>query len=197
MCYIYTITSLNKYDIGNGMERLIYVGSCVDHERRFADHRYDCFNPNSRTYGSKLYKFMREYGFDNFVMEVVEVMDDDTTDIELRQMEQSYIDKFDSKRSMNTYDAFVSDSDKKRKEIIGRRNYYIKNADKMRHKTAETAEQRKKYQDAYRLENADKIRENRNKNRDRYNAYTREWRRNKKRWVYVMKELTKKIDMIV
>ena len=185
MCYIYTITSLEKYDIGDGLNRLVYVGSCVDYEARFAHHKYDCLNPKSRTYGSKLYKFMRQYGFDNFVFEVIEVLDDDTTDIELRQMEQSYIDKFDSKRSMNTNDA-VFDLDKSREKSKLR---YAKNADKIRHKTAENAEQRKKYY----ADNIDKIKEYqeeyRNKNRDKNLAYKRAWRLKKKLWVDVMDQL--------
>ena len=103
MCYIYTITSLKKYD----GERLIYVGSTTDWEKRFADHKYACFNPNSSGYNCKLYKLIREYGWNEFVFEVVEVLDDDTTDKELLFREQFYIDKYNSKSSMNTHDAII------------------------------------------------------------------------------------------
>jgi len=57
------------------------------------------------SYNHKKYKIIREIGWDNFVCEVILVMSDDTTDTELRQMEQKYIDKFESKKSMNTNDA--------------------------------------------------------------------------------------------
>ena len=103
MCYIYTITSLKKYD----GERLIYVGSCVDWEKRFAKHKSDCFNENSVVYNSKVYQLIRQRGLDAFVFEVIEVCDDNMTDKELLFREQHYIDKYDSKRSMNSQDAIT------------------------------------------------------------------------------------------
>ena len=107
MCYIYTISSIQKYDIGDGLNRLVYVGSCMDYERRFADHKKYCFNPNSKNYNFKLYQLIRQYGWDEFVFEVIEVLDDTTTDRDLRFREQHYIDKYDSKSSMNTNDAII------------------------------------------------------------------------------------------
>jgi len=115
--YIYTITSLKKHDIGYGKNRLVYVGSCIDYEKRFYNHKSDCFNPKSVAYNSKVYKIIRDIGWDDFVCEVIEVMSDDTTDIELRTMEQKYIDKFESKKSMNSQDA------------IGDRKEYMKKWD--------------------------------------------------------------------
>ena len=115
MCYIYTITSLKKYDIGNGIERLIYVGSCLDYGNRFREHKSRCFNEKSAGYNHKVYRYIRQYGWDNFVFEVIEVMADTTTDEELRIREQFYIDKYDSKSSLNTKDALV-DTKKYRRE---------------------------------------------------------------------------------
>ena len=103
--YIYTITSLKKHDIGYGLNRLVYVGSCKDYVERFSQHKRDCFNQTRETYNFKVYKIIREIGWDNFVCEVIEVMSDDTTDEELFKMEQHYIDKFESKKSLNTNDA--------------------------------------------------------------------------------------------
>jgi len=114
--YIYTITSLKKHDIGDGLNRLVYVGSCNDYEKRFITHKSNCFNPKATSYNSKVYKLIREIGWDNFVCEVVEVMSDDTTDEELLKMEQNYIDKFESKKSMNTNDAFGYDVKKYQKK---------------------------------------------------------------------------------
>ena len=127
MCYIYTITSLKKYDIGNGIERLIYVGSCLDYERRFKNHKTACFYEKSTAYNSKVYRYLRQYGLDNFVFEVIEVMSDDTTDEELRIREQFYIDKFDSKNSMNSNDAVVNTREYQR---VYRREWLKNNRDK-------------------------------------------------------------------
>ena len=129
MCYIYTITSLKKYDIGNGIERLIYVGSTNDYESRFRDHKSDCFNEKCRAYNMKVYHFIRQYGWDNFVFEVIEVLDDTTTDKELLIREQFYIDKFDSKRSMNTRDA-TSGLEPREFNRVYRRKYYKNNREK-------------------------------------------------------------------
>jgi len=107
--YIYTITSLKKHDIGDGLNRLVYVGSCKDFKIRVEQHRRDCFNKNSRIYNIKVYTMIREIGWDNFVFEVILVMSDDTTDEELLKMEQHYIDKFESKKSLNTRGAIGFD----------------------------------------------------------------------------------------
>ena len=105
--YVYTICSINKHMIDGVEQRLIYVGSTTDFERRFTDHKSNCFNPNSREYNHKVYQLIRHHGWDAFVFEVIEVLDDTTTDRDLRFREQFYIDKYDSKSSMNTKNAII------------------------------------------------------------------------------------------
>ena len=85
--YIYTITSLKKHDIGSGLKRLVYVGSCIDYEKRCIQHKSDCFNPKTHNHDYKVYKIIRDIGWDNFVCEVIEVMSDDTTEAEMKLME--------------------------------------------------------------------------------------------------------------
>ena len=127
--YIYTITSLNKYIVDGTEQRLIYVGSTTDYESRFADHKSVCFNEKSQKYNLKVYRYIRQYGLDNFVFEVIEVLDDTTTDEELVRREQFYIDKYDSKNSMNTFDAIMG-LDKKEYNRLKQAEYRKKNPDK-------------------------------------------------------------------
>ena len=175
MCYIYTITSLNKYDIGNGMERLIYVGSTTDFETRFSNHKTDCFNPNSHKYNLKVYQLIRHHGWDAFVFEVIEVCDDSMTDKELRFREQHYIDKYDSKRSMNTYDAFISDEDMvEYKRLYNAERYKI-----IREK--ELARSKENYEKNREKHIARVNKWNKN-NRDRVNEYKRNYRHKKSLW---------------
>ena len=159
MGYIYTITSLKKHDIGYGINRLVYVGSCKDYDSRFASHKRDCFNPNSHNHDYKLYKIIRKIGWDNFVCEVIEVCDDDITDKDLLFREQHYIDKYDSKKSMNTNDA-ITGIDMVEYHRLYDAEYYKKNRDKI-------DERSKKW---------------RNNNRGKYNEIQRKCNHKRKLW---------------
>ena len=160
--YVYTITSLKKYD----GERLIYVGSTNDYETRFAHHKRDCYNPNSNVYNLKVYQLIRQYGWDAFVMEVIDVLDDNTTDKELLWREQFYIDKYNSKSSMNTRDA-ITGLDVVEYMRLYRAEYRKNNRERM---NAQSNEWRKN-------------------NRDRVNEVDRIRRRKKSLWKSVITEL--------
>ena len=174
--YIYTITSLEKHDIGHGLNRLIYVGSCIDYVRRFADHRSKCFNEKSRDYNHKVYRVIRQYGWDNFVFEVIEVCDDDITNKDLLFREQHYIDKYDSKKSMNSQDA-ITGLDMIEYQRLYNAEYYKKNKEKLIAQSKEwTKNNRDRFNETqrnYRKANAEKIAEYqetyRTKNRQRLN----------------------------
>jgi len=148
MCYIYTISSLKKYDIGDGLNRLIYVGSCKDYKIRFSNHKSDCFNEKNGGYNYKVYRFIRQYGIENFTFEVIEVLDDDTTEHDMKLREQFYIDKYDSKRSMNSYDAIMTVDmvEYKRKYNAER---YINNTDRHKKVCSEWYEKNKEYKTEY------------------------------------------------
>ena len=164
--YIYTICSIQKYD----GERLIYVGSTIDYEKRFILHKRHCFNENCHGYNSKVYQLIRQYGWDAFVCEVIEVLDDNTTDKELLFREQFYIDKYDSKRSMNTNDAITG------LDMVD----YHKLYDAERYKN-----NREKYlarSNEWNKKNREKClarsKENYEKNREMVIALNREWQKN-------------------
>jgi group I intron endonuclease len=150
--YVYTICSIQKY---NG-ERLIYVGSTNDYEKRFIDHKSNCYNPKRSHYNAKVYQLIRQHGWDAFVMEVIEVLDDNTTDKDLRFREQHYIDKYNSKSSMNSQDAFVSDADRVEYNRLNSMEWYKNNRKKR------TAQSKKHYEN----------------NRDKRNTQSKEWREN-------------------
>jgi predicted GIY-YIG superfamily endonuclease len=162
MCYIYTITSLEKYD----GERLIYVGSTTDWEKRFKVHKSDCFNENSIVYNSKVYRLIRQHGWDAFVMEVIEVMDDNATDKELLLREQHYIDKYNSKSSMNTKDAII--------ELDVVEYHRVYDAERYKNNREKSLAQNTEW---------------RKNNRDRYNESNRNSYHKRMLWKNVVKEL--------
>lgn len=171
--YIYTITSLKKHDIGHGLNRLVYVGSCKDYEVRFRIHKSDCYNEKSCKHNSKVYKIIREIGWDNFVCEVIEVMSDTTTDEELLKREQHYIDKFESKKSMNTNDVIKNLMEYKEKQKL----YYANNTDKRRAYNTEyrnnNQEKMKGYYTTKKEQILKQMAEHRIQNRDRLNDLQR------------------------
>ena len=160
MCYIYTISSLKKYD----GERLIYVGSTKDWETRFRIHKSDCYNEKSHIYNLKVYRLIRQYGWDAFVIEVIDVLDDDTTDKELLWREQHYIDRYDSKKSMNSQDAITGLD-----MVEYNAERYKNNREKMKAQAVKWIKN----------------------NRDRHNEIARKYRHKKSLWKNAVKELGK------
>jgi len=185
MCYIYTISSLKKYDIGDGLNRLIYVGSCKDYKIRFSNHKSDCFNEKNGGYNYKVYRFIRQYGIENFTFEVIEVLDDDTTEHDMKLREQFYIDKYDSKKSMNSQDAILTVD---MKEYMRKYNveYNEKNSEKLKDKRHEKY---KKNRDKIKAQNREWI----NNNKDRFKELQRNLYHKKSLWKKAITEL-RKID---
>jgi len=96
--FIYWIKSKSKFLIDGEWKHHIYIGSTIDYQKRFTSHRTE-----SKKSNMKVYKTIRECGGeDKFLFEVIEILCDDISDVELRRREQHYIDKFKSFRSMNT-----------------------------------------------------------------------------------------------
>jgi group I intron endonuclease len=172
--YIYTICSIQKYD----GERLIYVGSTIDFEARFANHKSNCFNEKFAGYNCKLYKLIREHGWDNFVFEVIEVCDDNMTDKELLFREQFYIDRYDSKRSMNSQDAIT------KLDIV---EY---NAERYKNQRVKINARNKEWNNNNRETMNARSKEWRENNRDRFNELQRNSYRKKSLWRNAVKELS-------
>ena len=61
------------YQIKNILTGQMYIGmTSVDLKSRIRSHRSAHLNQNKREYNRKLYRAMREDGFDNFVFSVLE-----------------------------------------------------------------------------------------------------------------------------
>lgn len=65
--YIYKYTNL----INNKK----YIGQTNNFERRIRDHKSCSFNPKSVNYDDKIHQAIRKYGYDNFKIEIIEVID--------------------------------------------------------------------------------------------------------------------------
>jgi hypothetical protein len=135
-----------------------YIGSCEDMKNRRYGHTYNFTNENSGNYYNKLYCFMRENGgWDNFDMVEICKCDIDM----LREMEQYHKDFI--KPSLNTYNAYVSEEDKRINKSNNRRVYYKQNKERINKQNKEdyynNREKRLEQKQEYNKQNKDKIKE--------------------------------------
>ena len=72
MYYIYCYT--NKI---NGHK---YIGQTNNIERRIKEHKSSAFNPNRHDYNLLFHKKLREYGIENFTIEIIEIIEEDNQD---------------------------------------------------------------------------------------------------------------------
>ena len=87
----------------------VYVGSCVDLNKRIRDHKKCSNNKNGKEYNKRLYQFIRENGgFDNWKFIWLEMFKTDDT-IFLRQLEQNYMDTFPKELLLNSQRAYGQD----------------------------------------------------------------------------------------
>ena len=87
MYYIYCYT--NKV---NGHK---YIGQTNNIKRRQREHKSTSYNPNSSSYNDLIHKKMRQYGYDNFDFEVLEIIY--TNDIEIvNAQEKFWVAKLDT-----------------------------------------------------------------------------------------------------
>lgn len=78
------------YKITNKVNNKVYIGCTIKPlETRFYEHNYRCFKLN---YISKLYNSIKKYGFDNFIIELIE----ECPINEMFNREKKYIQQYDS-----------------------------------------------------------------------------------------------------
>lgn len=70
-----------------------YIGQTINPEERYNQHKSNAFNPNSREYNSTFHKKIRQYGWDNFIYEILEEIEDST---KLDEAEIKWIAYYDS-----------------------------------------------------------------------------------------------------
>ena len=145
--------------------RLFYIGSTNDFNKRMGVHKSRCFNENSRLHDMKVYKIIREFGWDEFDAFIIDVCVTDDRDI-LEEMEKQYI--WDMKPTMNVVD-YTHDNKQYH------RQYAIDNRDRL-----------SEYQSIWRANNDEKLRQYRRdtKNMERANQL----RRNGRIWKSISKE---------
>ncbi len=91
------------YKVTNIITNESYIGQTTrDLEKRWTNHKYAAFTSNASDYHRPLYYSMREYGIENFIMEVVEKIergnDKDLLSV-LNILEKKYIKEFDTRRN--------------------------------------------------------------------------------------------------
>lgn len=129
MHYIYVYT--------NKINNHKYVGQTNNLQRRIREHRSCAFNKNSSSYNDLIHQKMREYGEDNFEIEVLEQIYSDDIDL-VNQQERYWIKKLNSFRgngqgynsdlggSRKYYSSVISPEDLKqiKQDISEGVNYY-------------------------------------------------------------------------
>ena len=84
MCGIYLIT--------NTITKKVYVGQSNNIGRRWSEHKARAFNANNNCYDNPLYRSMRKYGVEAFIMSILCECNPE----ELNELEAYYINKFNS-----------------------------------------------------------------------------------------------------
>lgn len=147
--YVYNL----KNEINN---EIIYIGSTIDIKRRFNHHKSDTYNKNSKCYHYKIYKYIREIGFENISINKEEMLIY-TDRTELFKLEDTYIKKYESLNNENN-------------AVFDKNEYYKK--------------YKKEYVKKYRENNKEKIKKNRKeyceRNKDRIKEYNKEKIKKKK-----------------
>jgi hypothetical protein len=136
-------------------DELLYVGSTTHFGNRKAQHKRACYNPNGKTYNSKIYTTIRDNGgWDAFNMVVIKEFPcknkQEALTEEDRVMRQML-------SSLNTYRAYTTKEEKKKQQ----KQFYNLNKDKIKE---------------YREQNRDKFKEYREQNRDKISEKKKEYR---------------------
>lgn len=82
------------YKITNQVNGKCYIGSSVQVEIRWREHKNCAFNPNNNKYEYPLYRAFRKYGLENFTFEILR--DNFNTITEMTDYEQDMIIYYDS-----------------------------------------------------------------------------------------------------
>lgn len=131
-------------------DEIIYIGSTKDINKRYREHKNNCYNENCRMYNYPLYQYMRDNnGFENFKFKKICDIDEEYRNI----TEQFYMDTFKPKCNNNNV---IFDRKKYDKEYW--KEYREKNREKLKEYRKEND---KKYQEKNKEKINKRIRENR------------------------------------
>jgi len=137
-----------------------YIGSTVNLKDRISKHKYDCNNPNSKSYNAKVYQFMRlNGGFTNFkfiVLKEKECVDN----YEAHRIEQQYITELKSGLNNNlSYTGLNSIEYKKQYDKQYNKQYYQENKQYYKQYRLENQKYLKQYNTQYKILNKNKLNE--------------------------------------
>lgn len=60
------------YKITNIITHKVYIGQSIDIKRRWQEHKSRAYEKNTNCYNKPLYRSIRKYGLDNFILEILE-----------------------------------------------------------------------------------------------------------------------------
>ena len=189
-----------KIQVGNEC----YVGSTKDLKKILQKHKSNCHNEKNRGYNIKVYKSIREVGWDNIDIMIIDKIIYNSKR-ESFDMETKYMNMFDAKlnmvypkRSVKQYRIDnkdkISERDRKYREsnteMFKERNkeYYEENRDKvLKHKQEyyeankeEKLEKRKQYYEANKEKILESAKEYRETNKEKISESAREYRESNK-----------------
>jgi hypothetical protein len=157
-------------------------------------HRETCANPNHKSYDVKLYRFIRQYGWDAFKCEIIEKLRTDISENDLLIREQFYIDLHDSTKSMNMNNAIIIGDRLEHMRKIWK-VHREKNLDNIRVREAEyrNLNRDKIVEDSreYRASHKTEFSEWRDANRDRVREINRRSERKRLLWKNAIKDLNR------
>ena len=141
----------------NDNPNIHYIGSSMNNEIRYrwrdhkADYKKYLDNPNNQR--AVIYQYFKEFGIENFTIKKIKDLNIIDRD-HLKAYEQLYINKLKPVNKLNPFNILAKE-DKKNY----RKNYYIKNKEKIQLKEKNRYKNNKEYFDNYKEENKEKIKE--------------------------------------
>lgn len=147
----------------------VYVGEIGNLKARRWRHKFDCNNEKSKNYHLYVYQFIRDNGgWDNWsVVPIENFVCENKTDVAIRE-----------RHWIETLGATLNKTTPSRTEPERKKEYYIKNKDKLNEYNREyrvnNPEKVKEYRHEYREKNKDKLKEYQIKNKDKINQRNRE-----------------------
>ena len=109
----------------------LYIGSTTDYNRRMAQHKYNCNNPNAEHYNVPIYKHIRELGGWEFVRHVmIEEFTTCQNKMQLIRREQELIDAQNA--TQNSVRAYRTEEQKKQQDCVKSKKYNDANKEKIK-----------------------------------------------------------------
>jgi len=169
--------TITYYRIYNDLLNLNYIGKTTDFDDRIKHHKNNCYNPNGDSYNLKLYTTIRANGgwsnFKNMIINSI-IFNDDEDGIEIRKMEQKFIELYNG--NLNSNRAYLSIDDLKKYQQEYRelnkkkmKEYYEKNKEKNKEKNREQNKKNcKRYSDLNKEKNKEKLKQYYKLNKEKY-----------------------------